>query len=147
MRQARRADVPAVVALLADDVLGKTRETGEQPELARYYQAFDEIERDKRNHLMVAELDGEIVGTYQVTYIPYLSRGGNERALIEAVRVATKRRGRGVGREMMLFALAEARARGCLMAQLTTDRQRKDAHRFYLSLGFVASHDGMKLVL
>ncbi len=146
IRPARRADVPAVVALLADDVLGKTREA-DKGGLDRYFAAFDEIDADARNHLMVAEQGGEVIGTYQVTYIPYLSRGGNERALIEAVRVASHLRGAGIGRRMMLFALDEARKRGCLLAQLTTDKQRDDAHRFYLSLGFKATHEGMKLAL
>lgn len=147
IRPAGRDDVPAIVQLLADDDLGKTREQADASAQTRYLMAFDEIDRDARNELMVAEQGGEIVGTYQVTYIPYLSRGGNERALIEAVRVASSLRGAGIGRQMMEYAIAKARARGCLMAQLTTDKQRGDAHRFYLSLGFVATHEGMKLVL
>ncbi len=147
IRGACREDVPDIARLLADDALGKTRETAAAGELDAYFAAFEEIARDPRNQLMVAERDGRIVGTYQVTYIPYLSRGGNERALIEAVRVASGQRGRGIGREMMEFALDEARSRGCLMAQLTTDRQREDAHRFYVALGFTPSHVGMKLPL
>ncbi|MGI9373773.1 MAG: GNAT family N-acetyltransferase, partial [Hyphomicrobiales bacterium] len=113
----------------------------------KYLDAFDEIDRDARNHLMVAERNNDVVGVYQVTYIPYLSRGGNERCLIEAVRVSSNLRGEGVGQQMMEFALNEARAHGCLLAQLTTDKTRPDAHRFYERLGFVRSHEGMKLQL
>ena len=147
IRLATRADVPAIRALLADDELGATREDLTDEGLKRYQRAFEEIDRDPRNMLNVAVQSGEIVGVYQVTYIPYLSRGGNERALIEAVRVATSKRGQGIGKNMMEFALDEARKRGCALAQLTTDKTRTDAHRFYERLGFVASHEGMKLVL
>ncbi|MGI9481683.1 MAG: GNAT family N-acetyltransferase [Hyphomicrobiales bacterium] len=147
IRPAKRQDVPAIRALLADDALGAAREDLTEEGLERYLAAFDEIDRDERNNMNVAVRDGEIVGVYQVTYIPYLARGGNERALIEAVRVASSARGQGIGRKMMEFALDEARKRGCALAQLTTDKTRKEAHRFYESLGFVASHEGMKLAL
>ena len=147
IRQARREDVPAIARLLADDVLGKCREAADTQTMQRYFAAFEAIERDSRNNLMVATLGTEVVGTYQVTYIPYMSRGGNERCLIEAVRVASNLRGQGIGQAMMHFCLKEAKQRGCLMAQLTTDKQREDAHRFYRALGFVASHEGMKLYL
>jgi GNAT superfamily N-acetyltransferase len=95
----------------------------------------------------VAEEAGRIIGTCQITFIPYLSRGGNERAHIEAVRVASDRRGEGIGRAMMGHVLEAARQRGCVMAQLTSDKTRQDAHRFYEGLGFVASHDGFKKML
>ena len=147
IRKAIRSDVEAIRALLADDKLGAGREDLSAEGLSRYLNAFDEIALDARNALMVAELSGEVVGIYQVTYIPYLSRGGNERALIEAVRVSSALRGRGIGQKMMNFALDAARERGCLLAQLTTDKSRPDAHRFYENLGFRASHEGMKLVL
>lgn len=147
IRPAVRGDLSAIIAMLADDALGTARENVDAGSHARYEAAFEKINKDVRNHLMVAETNGVIVGTYQVTYIPYLSRGGNERALIEAVRVASKLRGRGIGRQMMLYAIAQAKHHGCLLAQLTTDKQRTDAHRFYASLGFVASHEGMKLTL
>lgn len=147
IREAVQDDVEAIRALLADDKLGAGREDLSAEGLAHYKEAFDEIARDARNHLMVAEQVGVVVGVYQVTYIPYLSRGGNERALIEAVRVSSSLRGHGIGRKMMEFALEAARVRGCLLAQLTTDKTRPDAHRFYESLGFTASHEGMKLVL
>jgi len=147
LRVAEEADVPGIRALLADDALGAAREDMSDSGLKRYYEAYRAIAADSRNELMVACLEGRIVGTYQVTYIPYLSRGGNERALIEAVRVASDRRGAGIGAAMMRHAMGRARSRGCLMMQLTTDTSRADAHRFYERLGFVASHHGMKLAL
>jgi len=147
IRLATVEDVPAIRALLADDELGRTREDLSEKGLQRYLKAFAAIDADPYNRLYVAEDQGPIVGTYQVTYIPYLSRGGNERAHIEAVRVASDRRGEGIGRAMMLHALDAAKKRGCLMAQLTSDRTREDAHRFYENLGFTASHRGFKKVL
>lgn len=147
MRPARRDDVPALRALLADDALGRTREDLTAAGLQRYLDAYDLIAADPRNLLLVAEEAGRVVGTCQITFIPYLSRGGSERALIEAVRVAADRRGCGIGRAMMEHALGEARRRGCLIAQLTSDRSRTGAHRFYAGLGFEATHDGFKLAL
>ncbi|MGC4891408.1 GNAT family N-acetyltransferase [Micromonospora sp. RP3T] len=144
-REAVRADLPDVLALLADDVLGRTRD---RPEVdAAYERAFADLDADPRNHLIVADDGGELVGCFQLTYIPGLGRHGAERALIEAVRVRADRRGRGLGRTMMRWAIDRARERGCALVQLTTDKQRADAHRFYRDLGFVASHEGMKLAL
>jgi GNAT superfamily N-acetyltransferase len=142
-RPAVAADLPAIMALLADDDIARSRGgyDGELPEAA-----FAEIDADPRNELIVA-VAGEIVGTCQLTFIPGLSRGGTERMTIEAVRVRSDRRGAGLGRQMMAYAVERARARGCTLAQLTTDKRRADAHRFYESLGFVASHEGMKLAL
>ncbi|SBT36923.1 GNAT family N-acetyltransferase [Micromonospora auratinigra] len=144
-REAARADLPAIIALLADDVLGKARDFTEVDEA--YEKAFAEITADPRNHLVVAELAGEPVGCMQLTYIPGLGRHGAERSLIESVRVRSDLRGQGVGRAMMHWAIDRARERGCALVQLTTDKTRADAHRFYLGLGFVASHEGMKLAL
>ncbi|MET7709407.1 GNAT family N-acetyltransferase [Micromonospora sp. NPDC005413] len=144
-RQAVRADLPAVIALLADDVLGKARDFTEVDEA--YEKAFADITADPRNLLIVAEQDGDLVGCLQITYIPGLGRHGAERSLIEAVRVQSDRRGQGLGRELMTWAVDQARQRGCALVQLTTDKTRQDAHRFYLGLGFVASHEGMKLAL
>jgi GNAT superfamily N-acetyltransferase len=143
-RPATRDDLPAVMALLADDEIAQARGgyDGVLPE-----QAFAEIDADPRNELVVADESGTIVGTCQLTFIPGLSRGGAERMTIEAVRVRSDRRGVGLGRQMMAYALGRARTRGCAIAQLTTDKRRTDAHRFYESLGFVASHEGMKLAL
>ncbi len=144
-RTAVRADLPAVLDLLADDVLGRTRDVGEVD--ARYEKAFADITADPRNEFVVAEADGELLGCMQLTYIPGLSRNGAERQLIESVRVRSDQRGRGLGRQMMVWAIDQARQRGCGLVQLTTDKSRHDAHRFYLGLGFVASHEGMKLPL
>jgi GNAT superfamily N-acetyltransferase len=168
-RIATRADVPAVLELLADDEVSRARDGAapEAPDAARSSSAaeesrreaaeesrreaveaaFDAIDADPRNELIVADDDGRVVGTFQLTFIPSLSRGGRERMTIEAVRVSRDRRGQGVGRAMMEWALARGRERGCGIAQLTTDKQRTDAHRFYASLGFAATHEGMKLSL
>ncbi|MFC5923186.1 GNAT family N-acetyltransferase [Micromonospora vulcania] len=144
-REAVRSDLPDVIALLADDVLGKARDFTEVDEA--YERAFAAITADPRNQLIVAEQAGELVGCLQITYIPGLGRHGAERSLIESVRVRSDRRGQGLGRELMTWAIDQARARGCALVQLTTDKTRADAHRFYLGLGFVASHEGMKLPL
>ncbi|MEV0722386.1 GNAT family N-acetyltransferase [Micromonospora purpureochromogenes] len=144
-REAVRADLPAVIALLADDVLGKARDFTEVDEA--YERAFADITADPRNHLIVADEAGELVGCMQITYIPGLGRHGAERSLIESVRVRSDLRGRGLGRRMMEWAVDQARQRGCALVQLTTDKTRAEAHRFYRSLGFVASHEGMKLPL
>ncbi|MDH2423998.1 GNAT family N-acetyltransferase [Sphaerisporangium sp. TRM90804] len=144
-RAARREDVPLIVAMLADDPIAAAREGDPSDEV--YRTAFEAIDADPRQELVVAEVDGRVAGTMQLTFIPGLSRRGGERALIEAVRVAGSHRGQGLGREMMRWAVDRARARGCRMVQLTTDRSRADAHRFYASLGFVDSHLGFKLAL
>ncbi|WP_406067468.1 GNAT family N-acetyltransferase [Micromonospora sp. NBC_01638] len=144
-REAVRADLPAVIALLADDVLGKARDFTEIDEA--YERAFADISADPRNQLIVAEQGGELVGCLQITYIPGLGRHGAERSLIESVRVRSDLRGQGLGRDLMTWAVDQARQRGCALVQLTTDKTREDAHRFYLGLGFVASHEGMKLAL
>jgi GNAT superfamily N-acetyltransferase len=146
-RPARRADVPAIVALLADDPIGAGRETVTEEVDAAYWRAFDAIDADPRNTLVVADLDGTVVATMQLTFVPSLTRRGGERAEIEGVRVAASQRGAGLGRRMIAWAVDEARARGCALVQLTTDKRRADAHRFYESLGFTATHEGMKLIL
>ena len=145
IREAVRADLPAVVALLADDVLGKGRDFPEVDEA--YERAFADIDADPRNVLVVADDGGQIAASMQVTYIPGLGRHGAERSLVEAVRVRSNRRGQGIGQQLMTWAITEARARGCALVQLTSDKSRTDAHRFYTRLGFVASHEGMKLAL
>ena len=146
-RTAIPADVPAVLELLADDGLGREREVLGEDVDAAYWTAFEAIDADPRNELIVADADGRIVGTCQLTFTPTLSRRGAERMTIEAVRVHSALRGHGIGRDMMRWALDRARERGCGLAQLTTDKRRGDAHRFYASLGFTASHEGMKLSL
>jgi GNAT superfamily N-acetyltransferase len=141
LREARREDVPEIVALLADDVLGAGREG---PADAAYFAAFDQIEADPRSHLLVAEVDGRVVGTLQLTTLPGLSRHGLLRGQIEAVRVAAGQRGQRLGRLMIEWAIEAARTQGCGLVQLTSDKQRPDAIRFYESLGFTASHEGLK---
>ena len=146
-RRATRADLPEIVAMLAADPLGAQRETFASPLPASYYAAFEAIDRDPNNELVVTELDGRIVGVLQLTFIPYLTYGGRPRALIEGVRVSSEVRSQGIGRTLFLWAIERARERGCHMVQLTSDKARPDAIRFYESLGFVASHEGMKLHL
>lgn len=146
-RHARNADLPALVRMLADDPLGARREVYSDPLAAGYTEAFAEIEADPNNELIVATVDGGLVGMFQLTFIPCLTYQGRWRALIEGVRVASGARSRGVGAAMIEWAIERARGRGCVMVQLTTDRARPDALRFYERLGFVASHHGMKLHL
>jgi len=145
IRRATAADVPAIVAMLADDPLGATRETPDDP--APYEQAFARIDADPAQHLAVAERDGTVVGTLQLTVIPGLSRRGMTRALIEAVRVHRDERGSGLGTQLIEWAVEEARRQGCAVVQLTSDATRTDAHRFYERLGFEASHVGFKRML
>ena len=145
-RSALRADVPAILELLDDDEISRSRVVAEAID-ADYWKAFEAIDADPRNELIVADDGGEIVGTCQLTFTPSLSRRATERMTIEAVRVRSDRRGAGVGRAMMLWALDVARERGCGLAQLTTDKRRTAAQRFYASLGFTATHEGMKLPL
>jgi GNAT superfamily N-acetyltransferase len=147
-RLATRADVPAILALLEDDEISRSRmDVVSEDADAALWRAFAAIDADARNELVVADDGGAVIGTCQLTFTPSLSRGGAERMTIEAVRVRRDRRGTGVGRAMMTWALDRARERGCGLVQLTTDRRRTDAHRFYESLGFVASHVGMKRTL
>ena len=145
-RTATRADVPAILELLDNDEISRSRMVSETTDAALWH-AFEEIDADPRNELIVADDDGEIVGTCQLTFTPSLSRRGAERMTIEAVRIRSDRRGTGVGRAMMLWALDRARDRGCGLAQLTTDKRRSSAQRFYARLGFTATHEGMKLTL
>ena len=133
--------------MLADDTLGKTREIVADPPAACYVDAFAAIDGDPNNRLILALCDGEIAGCLQLTFIPGLSRRGLWRGQIESVRTARKFRGRGIGRALFEHAIASSRERGCGLVQLTTDKSRADAHAFYDALGFVASHDGMKLSL
>ncbi|MDH5822801.1 GNAT family N-acetyltransferase [Luteimonas sp. RD2P54] len=146
-RQARRDDLPAIVAMLADDPLGATRETPEDPEAEHYLRAFAAIDADPRHYLAVGEDEAGVNAVVQVTSIPGLSRRGATRALIEAVRVASRCRGQGLGEQLLEHAIDHARAAGASMVQLTSGRSRGDAHRFYERLGFVPSHTGFKLAL
>jgi GNAT superfamily N-acetyltransferase len=146
-REAKREDLPEIVRMLADDFLGATRERFETPLPDAYVKAFAEIDSDKNNELIVAESDGEIVGTLQITFTPSISFQGGKRATVESVRVDRKYRGQGIGKDLMLWAINRAREENCFAIQLTTNADRKDAHRFYENLGFKGSHLGMKLYL
>ena len=146
-RRARAEDVPDIVRMLADDPLGATRERDEHPLPESYARAFRAIDADPNNELVVACRGERVVGVLQLTYLPSLTYRGGWRALIEGVRVASGERSQGSGKALFEWAIARARERGCHMAQLTTDKARPDARRFYESLGFVASHEGMKLRL
>ncbi len=148
LRRARAADLPAIVDLIAADQLGAARDGIRTPaDLAAYQQAFRGIDADPAQLLIVAESGPDIVATMQLSFIPGLSRRGALRAQIEAVRVREAYRSRGLGAAILGWAIDEARLRGCALVQLTTDKSRTSAHRFYERLGFVASHEGMKLAL
>lgn len=146
-RSATAEDVPAIIALLMDDALGELREDASDPPHPAYLAAFEAIDCDPNQLLAVAERDGEVVGCFQLTFLPGLSHKGSWRGQIEAVRVAASQRGSGLGKAMMEWAIERCRERGCRMVQLTTDKSRRDAHRFYEGLGFKATHEGMKLIL
>jgi GNAT superfamily N-acetyltransferase len=145
LRRARAEDVPVIVALLAADQLGATREQASDAE--PYLRAFAAIDADPAQLLVVAADGDAVVGTFQLSFIPGLARRGALRAQIESVRVRDDLRNAGLGTAMMRWAIEEAARRGCALVQLTSDRSRTDAHRFYERLGFVASHVGMKLRL
>lgn len=144
-RSATRSDLPALVAMLADDVLGATRESPGEPLHLAYNDAFSVIDSNPEDRILLAELSGSVVGMLQLTFLPGLSRRGMWRAQIEGVRVASSARGEGVGRALMQQAIALSQQRGCGLIQLTTDHTRQDAKRFYTSLGFTETHAGMKL--
>lgn len=147
LREATIDDLPEIVRLLADDFLGQQREDLSEPLNENYVEAFREIDIDANNELIVAELDGKVIGTLQLTYTPSLSYRGSKRCTVESVRVDTSLRGKGIGKEMMLWAIERAKEKGCISMQLTSHNDREDAHRFYEQLGFAKSHVGMKLSL
>ncbi|WP_158815871.1 GNAT family N-acetyltransferase [Methylocapsa sp. S129] len=147
IRAARSSDLPAIIALIANDQLGRQRDDASLPLHPDYSAAFQAIEADPNQWLVVAVIDDRIIGTLQLSFIPGLARRGAWRGQIEAVRIAADCRNAGLGRQMMDWAIAECRSRGCALVQLTTDKSRPDAHRFYERLGFKASHEGYKLAL
>jgi len=147
IRDARESDLSFVTGLIADDAVAAARDapTGEE---ARYQrEAFDAIAADPCHRLLIAELDAERVGSFQLSFIPGVAVGGAWRGQVEFVRVASAMRGRGIGEAMMRWAIEKCRARGCYLVQLTSDNRRPAAHRFYERLGFAASHAGFKLRL
>jgi GNAT superfamily N-acetyltransferase len=147
IRRAVRSDVPAIVRMLADDALGAQREAYASPLPKSYYAAFEAISADPNNELVVACEGDRAIGVLQLTFIPYLTYRGSWRALIEGVRIDSSARSRGLGRKLFEWAIDRARQQGCHVVQLTSDKSRSDAIRFYESLGFVASHEGFKLHL
>jgi ribosomal protein S18 acetylase RimI-like enzyme len=146
IRPARSNDVAAIVAMLADDALGRGRERIEDPLPPCYLQAFEKVERDPNIQLVVAEGEGgEVIGCLQLCILPGLSSQGASRGLIEDVRVAAHYRNRGIGEQLVQWAVAEARSKGCKLVELLTHNTRIDAQRFYKRLGFAASHVGMTI--
>ena len=143
IRRARRDDVTVIVGMLADDPLGSARERIEDPLPPCYFRGFEAIEKDSNIQLVVAEEGGSIVGCLQLCVLPGLSSQGAPRALIEDVRVARHCRSRGIGEQLVQWAIAEAQARDCKLVELFTHNTRVDAQRFYKRLGFQASHVGM----
>ncbi|MFN8345379.1 MAG: GNAT family N-acetyltransferase [Spirosomataceae bacterium] len=147
-RKAVKEDVPFIVQMMADDVLGQRRENYQEPLPPVYYQAFDNIDKDPNQELIVIENENaEIIGTLQLSFIQYLTYQGGIRAQIEAVRIRSDRRGQGIGEKLLKWAIARAKERVAHLLQLTTDKQRPDAIRFYEQLGFKATHEGMKMTL
>ncbi|ENP8319986.1 TPA: GNAT family N-acetyltransferase [Vibrio vulnificus] len=146
-RSADLEDLESLVALLSNDSLGSKREDASIPSNSAYLEAFEAITRDPNNELLVVELENSLVGMLQITYIPYLTHIGSWRCLIEGVRIHSDYRGQGFGEKMFEYAIEQAKNKGCTIVQLTSDKQRPDAIRFYEKLGFKATHEGFKLAL
>lgn len=146
-RLATREDLPSIVRMLADDDLGSQRERFEDPLPESYYSAFEQIDIDPNHELIVAERNGEVIGTLHLMFLPSVSFQGGLRAQVESVRVDKRFQSQGIGSEMMKWSMARAKQRGAHVVQLTTHKTRVDAHRFYERLGFKGSHLGMKLSL
>jgi GNAT superfamily N-acetyltransferase len=145
IRDATSADLPAILELMAQDAMSHSLEA--LPLTAEHERALDEIRAHPDHRIVVAELNGEVAGTMQISYLPGIGFGGQWRAQLEAVRVRRELRSRGIGGQMMQWAIEQARMRGCFLVQLTTNRARTDAQRFYERLGFKGTHVGMKLYL
>ena len=146
-RSADFEDLESLVALLSNDPLGSKREDASVPLNSGYLEAFEAIVRDPNNELLVVELENSLVGMLQITFIPYLTHIGSWRCLIEDVRIHIDYRGQGFGEQMFAHAIELAKNKGCTIVQLTSDKQRPDAIRFYEKLGFKATHEGFKLAL
>ena len=146
-RIATKHDLERIVEMLADDVLGSKRERNERPLPDSYIKAYQAITADPNNELLVACRGDEVIGVQQITFTPYITHQGGWRATIEGVRTSSSERGKGLGKELIRFGIQRAKERGCHLVQLTTDKKREDALRFYESLGFKASHEGLKMQL
>ena len=147
IRLATYNDLSRIVEMLANDPLGKQREQFTTPLSKSYDQAFDAINKDPNNELIVAQRGNDVAGILQLTFIPYLTYKGSWRLFVEGVRVDSHFRGHGIGRKLLYYAIDRAKQKKCVMVQLTTDKSRIDAYRFYEGLGFKATHEGMKLHL
>ena len=146
IRSAKKEDVPAIVAMLADDKLGRMREDFRDPLPKVYFEAFSKISSDPNQELMVVvNSNDNVIGTLQLSLIPYLTYQGGTRAQIEAVRIHKDYRGKGIGKLVFKWCIARAKEKGAHVVQLTTDKKRPEAIKFYEDLGFRASHEGMKL--
>jgi len=145
IKKAEEIDVDIIVEMLADDELGNKRE--DQNNRKAYLHAFKQIRQDPNQELMVTKIDEKVVGTFQLSFIQYLTYQGGIRAQIEAVRIHKQSRGQGLGKKMFLWAIERAKEKGAHVLQLTTDKKRPEALQFYENLGFTASHSGMKLYL
>mgnify|MGYP000232601871 FL=1 len=146
-RRAKLEDLKAIVSLLVDDKLGHTREQAGDEIAQEYLDAFAKIDSDSNQYLMVLENDGEVIGTCHLTLMPSLTFSGSTRLQIEAVRVNSNIRGQNLGQQMIKFAINWGKEHGATIIQLTTNKERPDALKFYEKLGFKASHEGMKLYL
>lgn len=145
-RKATQNDVSTLVEMIADDELGKTRENFQIPLPSEYLKAFKRINSDENQELIIVENeDAEVIGTLQLTFIQYLTYQGGIRAQIEAVRIRKDKRGLGIGKEMFKWAISRAQERNAHLLQLTTDKKRPEAIKFYEDLGFKLSHEGMKM--
>lgn len=144
-RLAKKEDLPAIIRMLADDSLGEAREQVNDEISDNYLQAFERISNDPNQELTIVEMNGEAVATFQLSFIPYLTYQGGMRAQVEAVRTHANYRGQGIGSKVFAYIINRAKEKGCHMVQLTTDKQRPDAIRFYEALGFKSTHEGMKL--
>lgn len=145
IREAKESDLDSIIALLANDPLGKLRENSSGPALKPYKQAFKLISEDQNHLLVVIENEGQIVATAQMNFLHYLTYKGGTRAQIEAVRVHSDNRGKGLGETLIKYLIEEAKGKGCHIVQLTTDKQRPGALRFYERIGFHATHEGLKM--
>jgi GNAT superfamily N-acetyltransferase len=147
IRKALRSDVRAIVKLFSEDILGSKRENYTAGISQKYYDAFETISLDNTQVLVVAEIDGKVIGTLQISYVTNMSFEGSVRAMIEGVHVNQELRSQGIGKYLMEWAILQAKNQGCRFVQLTSNKQRQDAHRFYERLGFAKSHEGFKLDL
>lgn len=143
-RKARLDDLPVIIQLYGDDNIGSTREILAEPIDDIYIRAFEDIAKDRNNHVYVIEDQGKVIGTLQYTIIAHLNRTAAKRAQIESVHIHRDYRNKGIGKKFMQFAIDLAKSDGCKIVQLTSDKTRQDAQRFYRDLGFTDSHVGMK---